>query len=223
MTTYYVEYTNGRRVYPADSDEEAVQKAQQCQSQTSGDCLVVYKESDTADGTPFIILYEDVVECPQLASVVECPQLASLASQYEANILKLINIEKFYQIDWEDYFAIRDRIIDGLTFVGSGCCCYVYTDGSGYVLKLHHPCDAKYSFRCDPKPNSGAIGVAYYLFPIYYTKKGLAAVQLMVDCSPEAQKEAYRKFGKIDEVLTRCNHIKNMGLLDNKPVYVDWH
>ncbi len=56
MAIYYVEYTNGRRVYRADSDEETVQKAQQYT--ISGDCLIVYKESDTEDGTPFITLYE---------------------------------------------------------------------------------------------------------------------------------------------------------------------
>ena len=45
MTTYYTEYPTGQ--FTAASDEEALKKT--C-------AAVVYKESDTPDGTPFIDL-----------------------------------------------------------------------------------------------------------------------------------------------------------------------
>lgn len=150
--------------------------------------------------------------------------LKDLANRYEKKILDEVGgIKDFYRIYDRAYQPILNEIKEDLIPVGGGRCCYVFTDGSGYVLKLHHPWDERYCFKCDPDPNDSVFGINYYIFPNYITDQGLAAVQEMVDCSQESRVKAYKLFGEIDEALTRINHIKNMGLKNGKPVYVDWH
>ncbi len=53
-TTYYWEGRSlGRHgLFQAKTDEEAIQRV-------PSDCILLYKESDTADGTPFIVVLEN--------------------------------------------------------------------------------------------------------------------------------------------------------------------
>lgn len=52
MTTYYVETLTRHYSFQAESDEKALAQL------NKPNVLVMYKESETPDGTPFIILYE---------------------------------------------------------------------------------------------------------------------------------------------------------------------
>lgn len=52
MPLYYYERPYGNGSFEADNDEEAIKSMPR-------DTLILYKESDTKDGMPFIIVYED--------------------------------------------------------------------------------------------------------------------------------------------------------------------
>lgn len=51
MTTYYWESDNNSGKFDANNDVEAISKIRQ-------EWIVVYKESDSTDGQPFIVIHE---------------------------------------------------------------------------------------------------------------------------------------------------------------------
>ena len=51
MTTYYFERLRGCGRFSAKSDEEA-------KEQMPKDCILLYKESETTDGLPFIVVHD---------------------------------------------------------------------------------------------------------------------------------------------------------------------
>jgi hypothetical protein len=54
MTTYYFETENGSGKYEAENDQIAIDKAREIKN-----LLVMYRESNSADGTPLVILVEN--------------------------------------------------------------------------------------------------------------------------------------------------------------------
>lgn len=170
--------------------------------------------------------------------------LSDICNIYENYILSNFgSLKNFYYEAYinDAYEKFKNEITSELKLIGSGKCCQVYyKDNFHYVIKLHTPYNERIDLRNNPTKEICEISkfeiepsektnwadpraLKYFLPYEYITANGLAGIQRKVDCSTEGQKRSYDLFGEIDPYLRICNHIKNMGLLNNNPVFVDWY
>lgn len=169
--------------------------------------------------------------------------LFDISNSYENHLInKYGSLSIFYKdAPYDNYFEkFKQELVSNLIFIGAGKCCEVYsTKENFYVLKIHIPYNEKLDLRSNPSKQIFEIcksksepdqdtnyahpkAVLHFLCLEYITPNGLAGIQQKADCTAEARQKAYKLFGNIDPYLQKCNHINNMGMLDDKPVYIDW-
>lgn len=143
-------------------------------------------------------------------------KLRQAAQAYENFIL---NHERQHGVNFFDHYKehVRTRLLHlkkkveltkGLRFVGEGNNSEVWTDGKE-VLKLLKPLADSEQALLKPPTHPSALNYDYI------TPHGMAAVQKLADTSPEAKKRAAA-------ALSNATHLNNYGLLNGKPVLVDW-